>query len=282
MPSIEALREEVMRLDRATNAEWYAGLEERKRRESEFHDNMRDRKRLSNPSSDTYEEFFSNHRFYRTARASRDYFYGWIERSVRDRVVIDLACGDGHTTIRAAQAGAKLVVGIDISNGSVQNARNNAAAARVTGNTVFLRGDGEATGLPDGCADVIICAGVLHHLDLRFAYPEMARLLGPAGRAIALEALDYNPLIKLYRARTPNLRTEWERGHILSLKEVEFARKFFDVGEVRFFHMTSMLGVWAPWALPVLNAMDAVATRVPGLRLWSWMFTFELLSRKAY
>jgi SAM-dependent methyltransferase len=280
MNSVQALREQLIQLDRSTNAEWYAGLEERKRRESEFHDNMRNKK-LVNPATDTYEEFFTNHRFYRTARTSREYFYGWIDRQVRDKVVIDFACGNGNTALHAAKSGAKLVIGIDISNASVENARRTAAASGETERTVFLRGDCEATGLPDACADVILCAGVLHHLDLNFAYPEMARLLAPGGKIIAFEALDYNPLIKLYRRRTPHLRTEWERGHILSLKEVAFARKFFDIGEMRFFHLTSMLGLYVPKALPVLNAFDAVLTRIPGLRLWSWMFTFELLSRKA-
>lgn len=281
MESVQALREQLIQLDRATNSEWYAALDERKKREGEFHDNMRNKTRLSNPASDTYEEFFTNHRFYRTAKTSREYFYGWIDQHVRDKVIIDFACGDGNTAVHAAKAGAKLAIGIDISNGSVENARRNAATAGVTDRTVFLRGDCEATGLPDGCAEVIICAGVLHHLDLQHAYPEMARLLAPGGKAIAFEALDYNPLIKLYRMRTPHLRTDWERRHILSLKEVRFARQFFDIGEMRFFHMTSMLGLYAPGALPLLNAVDSVLTRIPGLRLWSWMFTFELLSRKA-
>jgi SAM-dependent methyltransferase len=280
MSSVQALRDAVVHLDRASNMDWYEGLEERKKREAAFHDEMRDRTRLSNPAGDTYEEFYSNHRFYRTAELSKAYFDTWIEREVRDRVVVDFACGDGNTAVRAAQCGAKLVIGIDISGTSIENARKHAAVAGVTDNTVFLRGDCEATGLPEGCADVVLCAGVLHHLDLNYAYPEIARLLGSGGKALAFEALDYNPLIKLYRMRTPHLRTEWERSHILSLKDVRRARQYFDIGEMRFFHITSMLSLWFPQLVPVLNGLDRVFTRIPGLQLMAWMFTFELLSRR--
>ena len=37
------------------------------------------------------------------------------------------------------------------------------------------------------------------------------------------------------------MRTEWEKAHILSLKDVRFARRFFTVGEVRFWHILSIL-----------------------------------------
>jgi SAM-dependent methyltransferase len=279
MASIEALRQTLTELDRANNDAWYRGLEDRKKAEASFHDTMRDRTRLKDPANDTYEEFFSNHRFYRTAQLSREYFEGWIDRHARDRVVLDFACGDGKTSVRAAQQGAALVIGIDISATSVGNARSNAARAGVSRNTFFLRADCEDTRLPAGCADVIICAGVLHHLDLDFVYPELARLLAPGGKVIAFEALDYNPLIKLYRMRTPHLRTEWEKAHILSLKDVRRARRHFEIGDIRYFHLTSMLGLWAPRLMPLFNGIDRALTRVAGVQLLAWMFTFELLSR---
>jgi SAM-dependent methyltransferase len=127
---------------------------------------------------------------------------------------------------------------------------------------------------------VVICAGVLHHLDVTRAFPEIERVLAPGGRVIALEALDYNPLIKLYRNRNAHQRTEWEKAHILSLRELRLARNHFRIGAVRYFHMMSIAGVWMPPLLPVLNGLDRVLTRIPGLQLMSWMFAFELLSRK--
>jgi hypothetical protein len=98
---------------------------------------------------------------------------------------------------------------------------------------------------------------------------------------MAFEALNYNPLTRLYRNRHAHQRTEWEKAHILSLKDVRLARRYFDVGEIRYFHLTSLGGVWFPALLPLLNGIDRLLTRVPGLQLMSWMFTFELLSKKS-
>lgn len=280
MISIEVLQRELARIDRANGEEWYQTLEDRKQNESWFHDRMRDQTQIEAMGKDQYEEFFSNHRFYRTAALSREYFFDWIERHSRGKVVLDFACGDGEVALRAAAAGARLSIGIDISGVSIRNARNAAERRGLQQNTYFLRTDCENTGLPASSVDVVVCAGVLHHLDVSRAFPEIDRILAPGGRVMAFEALDYNPLIKLYRNRNPHQRTEWEKAHILSLKEVRLAERYFQLGAMRFFHMASILGVWLPGLLPLLNGFDRVATRIPGLQLMAWMFTFELLSRK--
>ncbi|MGH8289032.1 MAG: class I SAM-dependent methyltransferase [Steroidobacteraceae bacterium] len=279
MPS-EALIAAMREIERGNDEEWYQRLESRKQQESEFHDKMRDTGQIERVGKDQYEEFFSNHRFYRTASLSRRYFFDWVSRHSPGKVVLDFACGDGDVALRAAEAGADLAIGLDISGVSVLNARKAAEERGFTTRTRFLRADCENTGLPSSSVDVVICAGVLHHLDVQRAFPEIERILAPGGRAIAFEALSYNPLIKLYRNRNAHQRTEWEKAHILSLREVRLASRFFDVGQIRYFHMCSILGVWAPHLLPLLNGVDRVLTRVPILQLMSWMFTFELLSKK--
>jgi ubiquinone/menaquinone biosynthesis C-methylase UbiE len=281
MISTENLRNELQRIAAANGDEWYARLEPRKQKESEFHDRMRDTAQIANVGKDQYEEFFSNHRFYRTAALSREYFFNWVTRHAAGNTVLDFACGDGDVALRAAAAGARLAIGIDISAVSVQNARRAAVERGLTDRAYFLRADCERTGLPNSSVDVVICAGVLHHLDVSRAFVEIERILAPGGRVIAFEALDYNPLIKLYRNRNAHQRTEWEKAHILSLKELRLARNHFRIGKVRYFHMASIAGVWLPSLLPLLNGVDRVLTRVPGIQLMSWLFVFELLSRKA-
>ena len=104
----------------------------------------------------------------------------------------------------------------------------------------------------------------------------------PRGRVLCVEALAYNPFIRAYRNRTPELRTAWEKDHILSFREVRSAERWFQVENVRFFLMAAPLATFLPAGLPrriglkVGHAIDKVATRVPGLRLWSWIFSFEL------
>jgi hypothetical protein len=97
---------------------------------------------------------------------------------------------------------------------------------------------------------------------------------------LAVEALDYNPIIKLYRQITPEMRTDWEKAHILSLSDVRFASKFFDVERIDYWHITSMAGALLPSLLPALNGIDWLLTRIPLVRLMAWMFTFELRSNK--
>ena len=109
-------------------------------------------------------------------------------------------------------------------------------------------------------------------------------ILRRGGRILAVEALDYNPLIKLYRNLTPGMRTEWEKKHILSMEDVEFARRFFEIGEVRYWHLLSIATAYvtrwpalqrrAGWTA---DQLDRLLLAIPGLRRMAWQFTFELL-----
>ena len=53
----------------------------------------------------------------------------------------------------------------------------------------------------DGEFDFVCCSGVLHHLDLQQAYPQLARVLKPNGRILCLEAIGHNPIIRLHLHR---------------------------------------------------------------------------------
>lgn len=193
------------------------------------------------------------------------------------RVFLDYACGDGAHAIRAAKAGAGLAIGIDISDVSIRNCQVNAKEAGVANTCYFVQADAENTKLPDNSIDCVICSGMLHHLDLSFAFPELRRILKPGGIILAVEALDYNPAIKLYRMLTPQMRTDWEKAHILSLRDVTFASRFFEVGQIRYWHVTSYLGGKFPVLLPFLERLDVVLTKTKFVQLMAWIFTFELI-----
>jgi ubiquinone/menaquinone biosynthesis C-methylase UbiE len=272
----ERLRASLAELQKISNEEWIASLDARKKQELLFHDRDRNRAAKEKIDQDTYERFYGNKKYYSATADSKKYVDDWIVSRAKGKVFLDYACGDGVNAIKAAQAGASLAIGIDISRVSVSNAARDAEAAGVSGNAVFVQGDAENTRLPDGCVDVVICSGMLHHLDLSYAFPELRRILAPGGRILCVEALDYNPAIKLYRHLTPDMRTEWEKSHILTLKDVQFARRFFDVGEVRYWHMLNILSPHAPVLAPLLSRLDRILTRVPLVRLMSWIFTFEL------
>lgn len=263
--------------------DWLAGLDERKMKELEFHNRDRDKAATQSLPQDTYELLHGNKKFYSTVALSKKYIDNWLASHVAGKVFLDYACGNGGTAIRAAQLGAGLSIGLDISDVSIQNATDDAKTAGVGDRCLFLQGDCENTGLPSNSIDVIVCSGMLHHLDLSHSFPELRRILKPGGKLLAVEALNYNPIIKLYREMTPSMRTEWEKNHILSLKDLDFAKRFFRVGEVRYWHLLSIFSVVARknetlmnGLLSVANKLDSVLLRLPLMRLMAWQFTFEL------
>ncbi len=274
---VQVFLEALRAVEAVRDEEWMAGLDERKRIELVFHDKHRDRQKEQALDKDTFDKLYGNKKYYSTTELSKEYLDGWIAREARGGIFLDYACGNGAYAIKAAKAGAALSVGIDISPVSVSNARQDAEREGVAGNTRFLQADAEDTRLPAGSVDRVLCNGMLHHLDLSRAFPELERILAPGGRILAVEALDYNPAIRLYRRLTPDMRTEWEKNHILDLGDLEYARRFFTLGEVRYWHITSILAPHARALLPVLNRIDRVLTRIPLVRLMAWIFTFELV-----
>ena len=276
---IHELKARLKEIAKTSNEEWMASLNKRKTKELEFHNRDRDKQAIATLDQDAFDKFYSNRKFYSTVRKSTEYHGAWIAGHAKDKVFLDYACGNGGNAIKAAKAGAILSIGLDISNVSIMNAQKEAEANGLD-NTFFFQADAENTRLPDGCIDTIVCSGMLHHLDLSYAFPELRRILAPKGRILAIEALSYNPVIQLYRKLTPAMRTEWEKNHILSLKDIEFAKRFFNIGEIRYWHITSYAGAYFPKLLPLLDAIDSILVKLPIIKMMAWIFTFELMAKR--
>ena len=276
--SIADLQQSIDRIDQISNDDWIVGLDERKRLELEFHNRDRDRRFVEEASkdSDTYEKFYGNKKYYKTTMRSTKYIGNWIAQNAKDNVFLDYACGNGKYALLAAKSGAAISLGLDISDVSIRNCRETALSENLSDRTRFFQADAENTKLPDNSVDAVICSGMLHHLDLSYAFPELRRILKPGGKILAIEALDYNPAIKLYRLLTPSMRTEWEKAHILSLKDVDFAKRFFDVSDINYWHVIGYLGGRIPSMLPLLDTIDRALESVPLVNRMAWIFTFVL------
>lgn len=277
---INKLNSAIDEIDKISDETWKQSLNQRKLLELEFHDRDRDKNRVEQLSQNSkeFEEFYGNKKYYKTVRRSTEFIESWISREAKDKVFLDYACGNGERTIFAAKNGAKLSLGFDISPVSVANAQGEARNENLS-NIRFFQADAEATGLPDNCIDIILCGGMLHHLDLSYAFPEMRRILKPGGKVLAGEALNINPLIKLYRHLTPSMRTDFEKAHILSLREVKFARRFFEVTEVRYWHVVSYAAGKFPKLLKPLEFLDGLLERIPYVQRLAWIFTFEMVKK---
>ncbi|MGA8220678.1 MAG: class I SAM-dependent methyltransferase [Candidatus Acidiferrales bacterium] len=272
----------LRRLRTRSSDEFVAALDERKRQERQWANFSRD-EQGAQAREGTNEKRRANYKWYATTEVSMDYRDRWLAEHVPGKVFLDYACGNGAETIKAARMGAAVAIGIDVSNVSVGNGAAAASREGFDDRCVFIEGDCENTGLPANSVDVILCSYMLHHLDLTHAYPELHRVLKPGGCILGSEALNYNPLIRLYRKLTPELRTEWEKEHILSLKDVRAAKQYFNVGDIRYWHLTSVFGVFVRGippvfraVMPVLNGLDRFLLAVPGVQLMAWQFSFEL------
>lgn len=254
-------------------------IEARKKEEIDFHNRLRSEELTKDPG--LFKYYTSNYKFYAVDRANRKFCENWLWTKCAGKKVLDYCCGDGDYSMAAARSGAS-VTGIDISDVAVHKCQERARKEVLDSKTSFLVRDAESTGFEDQSFDLIICAGVLHHLDLERAYKELARLLKPEGEIICMEALGHNPVIQWYRRLTPHLRTAYETEHILKVSDVEKAEKYFRRVHVRFFHLATLLAV--PFRnmpgflglLGFLEAIDSLLLRIPLVQKMAWMIIFTL------
>jgi ubiquinone/menaquinone biosynthesis C-methylase UbiE len=279
MNEIQKINIAIDKIDKIGNDSWQETLNDRKKRELEFHDKDRDKNVMEETvATDTFEKFYGNKKYYKITNRSSSYVQNWIKKESKNKIFLDYACGNGGHAMLAAKSGALMSVGFDISGVSVKNATELANEENIK-NVRFFQADAENTKLPDNSIDVIICSGMLHHLDLSYAFPELRRILKSGGKILAVEALDYNPAIKLYRALTPAMRTDWEKAHILSLKDIKFAKRFFDIGETRYWHVVGYIAGKFPFLFKTFDLIDRFLEKTPIIQILSWMFTFELIKR---
>lgn len=144
--------------------------------------------------------------------------------------------------------------------------------------------NGEDLTFPDRSFDAIVCSGVLHHLDTDKAAASWARCLRPGGQVIMLEPMAWNPVVALYRAVTPSMRTPDE--HPLVPRDFRILARHFGGTEVEAHAMTSIASVaftfvGDPFGLSrksmrVLAALDRALLRIcPPLRYLAWTAYIE-------
>ncbi|MFO1247315.1 MAG: class I SAM-dependent methyltransferase [Alphaproteobacteria bacterium] len=271
-------------------------LEERKIKERDFHNTHRlvtedagvAETRWSPELEGTIQKnpAWANMKYYAIERLSRNFILDWYSKNVKGKVVLDYCCGNGEDGMLIAKAGAQKVIGIDISDVSIENSHNLAVANGVGDIVEHRVADAENTGFPDNTFDIITEYGCLHHLDLSRAIPELARVLKPDGKLIGDEALAHNIIIHTYRKLTPHLRTEWEVDHILRRKDFKLMENYFGKVDLRFYYLFSILAVpfrntffFKP-LLWVLELLDSIVLKIPGIRWQAWQVVLILSEPK--
>ena len=254
-------------------------METRKEKEAVFHDLVRDK------DSKEYKRLTSNKKFYAANRTSRAFTDGWLAKHSVGKKALDYCCGDGFIAMNLAQMGAH-AYGIDISPFSIEQAKKEAQKRGLSEKANFSVMDAEKMGFEDNFFDIVVCHGVLHHLDVKKVFPEIARIFKPDGKVIAAEPLAYNPVFQLYRKMTPHLRTEWESHHILTKGDIFESLKSFNDIEMHFFHLTAL--AITPFRNTILfepllsffEFVDSLILKLPFIKWWAWQVIFILSKPK--
>lgn len=199
---------------------------QRRQNESEFHDRWASE---INPADTLVDETFTSV----TAIENQHILSQFGD--VRGKRVLDYGCGSAEGGVYLAKLGAK-VVGIDVSAGMLAAARN---LARHHGVEIETR---QVTGDPipaaDGEFDLIYGNGVLHHVTLDVAIPELARVMKPDGKGCFIEPLPYNPVINVYRRIAKEVRTPDEKP--LRFADVDRFKGSFSEVSHREFWLTTL------------------------------------------
>jgi SAM-dependent methyltransferase len=204
--------------------------------------------------------------------------------------VLDYGCGSRVITTEILAGSAKKVVALDSDFGALKLLRSRLsreARARV----LVVASDAHAIAVRDGGFDAAFGLGVLHHLDLSRALPDLARVLRPGARAAFVEPLGHNPLVNLFRRLTPAMRDRDE--HPLTLQDLAGAAAIFDDVEHRESQLLSLAALalrGLPWvgerlfnlAIVPLAAADGKLLRwMPALRKYAWTTVITLTRRAA-
>ena len=267
-------------------------MDNRKEEERKFHDNLRDGvigQRWSPELENLIQKnpLWDNMKYYSIERKSRNAVIDWFSNNCKDKKVLDYCCGNGDDSFIIARKGATEVIGIDLSQVSIDNCSQVAISEGLGGRTSFYVMDAEDLKFEDNYFDIITEYGVLHHLDIKRAYHELARVLKPEGKCICVETLGHNPFIRLYRKKTPDLRTKWEVEHILRKNDIEKAGEYFRrINILGFFHLATLAAVpfrnspIFEFVLGMLETLDSVILKVPFLKWQAWQVVFTLSEPK--
>jgi len=93
--------------------------------------------------------------------------YQWLKENCKNKVVLDYGCGNGIHSVPLAKMGAKKVFGIDLSEKSLEIAREKIKKEGLEGKVEFQKMDCEKMEFPANFFDIIFDGGTFSSLTLR-------------------------------------------------------------------------------------------------------------------
>jgi SAM-dependent methyltransferase len=166
---------------------------------------------MTEPFKDHFSSAASGYRTYRPGYP--DALFAWLAAAAPARdAALDCGCGSGQASVALARHFGR-VFAVDPSAAQIASAE---AHPRVE----YRVAPAEATGLPDGCVDLVVAAQALHWFDFERFWPEVRRVARPGALfaaftygLLAIDAPVDRVLGRLYRDL---LGPHWppERRHV--------------------------------------------------------------------
>ena len=192
---------------------------------------------------------------------------------VRGKTVLDLGCGSGENIAPLLARGAR-VIAVDLSEELVKLARKRIEITKPFVPPPLMVGSAYDIALADESVDAILCASLLHHLDIPRAMGEMRRLLKPGGFIVVKEPVRFSKSAATLRRLFPAQKDVSEDEHPLTKAELEQVKAGWIVtGErafrlpiiallMKFLSEKRMLRVWPldGWLLRKFRWLEPFAT----------------------
>jgi len=256
----------------------FKSVELRKQKEVEYYDRKAKEWFRETPEQAWQSDFEGFNPF---LLKSYKFLQNFLKGKCQGKKILDYGCGNGIHSVWLAKYGAN-VIGIDLSETSLEIAKERAKREGVEQRIKFLKIDCEKMKFPEDFFDIIFDGGTFSSLDLKVAYPELTRVLKPEGFLIGIETFGHNPFTNLKRKinQMTGKRTSWAVSHIFQTKDLKAAEKYFNKIETNFFHLVSWLAFpflglsWGKIFLNTLEKIDEILFKIPFLRKYAFKIVF--------
>lgn len=217
------------------------------------------------------------HKYYSVNKRMRNRYAGIVSKYCKGKKLLDYGCGTGGGSEQWLKCGA-ILTGIDISPEGINKAKERIANTEYDADYFVM--NAENTEFDEGSFDIVVGTGIIHHLDLLKSYQELCRILKKDGHAVFAEPLGHNPFINLYRALSPQMRSEDE--HPLKQEDIKLLKQYFHNVEIEYFSLFTLLAVpfrnmfFFDKLCGFLWSIDKTVFHIPFVRKYAWIVIIHI------
>ena len=195
-------------------------------REKNFHNELQSKKKSR------FENIF-----YKALFNINEDFFNFLEMNAKNSEILDYGCGVGTFVEKLIKLKPKKIVGIDISEVSINKAKERIKELKSKAD--FYVDNCEKTKFDNNSFDIVYGSGILHHLKIDECLNEIHRILKPNGSLLFIEPLGTNPIINFYRRLTPKSRSVDE--HPLMNKDFKYINNKFIYMKIKYYGFLTLL-----------------------------------------